>query len=106
MGVRAIAAVALLSCAIPIGAQVKADGSWVHPDSVRALCIDTEQGIVAIHKAMIETNRKMVGSKDQPAQPDLRAYSDAVKESLVEREQAWNRLGCVHILYGADKKGR
>jgi len=38
-------------------AQVRTGGKWYFPDSVRAMCIDTEQGLVAQLKSLIEKNR-------------------------------------------------
>jgi hypothetical protein len=87
-------------------AQVKSDGKWYFPDSVRALCVDAEQGMVATYRGLIETNRKMADPKETNDKSQLMAISNAHKVALVEAEEKWSRLGCAAILYGTDRKGR
>lgn len=101
-------AVVFALCLVPCStafAQTKADGKWYFPDSVRAMCIDTEQGLVAQFKALIEKNRDWLDPTSTSDKSDFRQITDAMKQAIKEREITWERLGCVHILYGLDKSG-
>jgi len=54
---RFIISIALLTVFVNSSAQVRADGKWYFPDSVKNLCLNYEQSLVALYKAMIERNR-------------------------------------------------
>ena len=83
--------------------QMKADGKWYFPDTVRAMCINTEQGLVAQFKALVEKNREWVDPSNQIDKSNYFQLTEAIKKGIQEGENTWNKLGCVHILYSADK---
>lgn len=86
--------------------QVRQDGKWYFPDSVRSLCLDTEQGMVATFKALIENNRKWADENDKSDKRQLMELADVHKRTIVGYEESWSRLGCALILYGSEKVKR
>lgn len=86
--------------------QVRQDGKWYFPDSVRSLCLNTEQGMVATFKALIENNRKWADETDKSDKRQLMELTEAHKRTLVGYEESWSRLGCTSILYGGEKVKR
>lgn len=84
--------------------QVKADGKWHFPDSVKAMCIDTEQGLVAQFRTLIEKNREWADPNNQSDKSNYYQITEAIKKGLQERENTWDKLGCVHILYSNDRQ--
>ena len=103
----------LMSFAIILGlvannanSQVKPDGKWYFPDSVKSLCIDNEQGMVATYKALIENNRKWADENDKSDKRQLMEITEVQKKAIVSYEESWSRLGCTSILYGSEKTKR
>ena len=84
-------------------AQVKSDGKWYFPDSVKALCMDNEQGMVATYKSLIENNRKWADENDKSDKRQLMEITEVQKKAIVSYEESWDRLGCASILYGSEK---
>lgn len=83
--------------------QFKADGKWYFPDSIKAMCIDTEQGLVAQFRSLIERNREFVDSNSQIDKSNHFQITETIKKGIQERESTWDKLGCVYILYSSDK---
>jgi hypothetical protein len=83
--------------------QVKSDGKWYFPDSVRAMCVNTEQGLVAQFKSLIERNREWADPNSQSDKSNYFQITEAIKKGILESETTWDKLGCVHILYGSDR---
>jgi hypothetical protein len=86
--------------------QVRQDGKWYFPDSVRSLCLNTEQGMVATFKALIENNRKWADDGDKSDKRRLMELTEAHKRTLVDYEESWSRLGCASIIYRGEKVNR
>jgi hypothetical protein len=84
-------------------AQVRTDGKWYFPDSVRAMCIDTEQGLVSQFKSLIERNREFIDSNVKIDTSSHFQVVEAIKKGIQEKESTWERLGCVYILYASDR---
>jgi len=80
-------------------AEMKADGKWYFPDSVSSICIETEQGMVATYRALIENNRKLLDKNETGDKKQILQLSEEYKKLLVENEEKWSRLGCSSILY-------
>lgn len=99
MGKYFIWACVALSFSSASFAETKADGKWHYPTSIKSMCIDTEQAIVAMYKAMVEVNSEMVANKGEDNKERMR-ISDHYKQSIVEYEGSWQRMGCASILYG------
>jgi len=83
--------------------QVKADGKWYFPDSVKAMCINTEQGLVAQYKSLIERNREWVDPNSKIDKSNHFQITEAIKKGIQEGESTWEKLGCVYILYASDR---
>lgn len=84
-------------------AQMKADGKWHFPDSVRNMCINKEQSIVATYKTLIERNREWMDESLKIDKSNYQQLTEALKKAIVDDEQSWERLGCASIIYGARK---
>ena len=80
-------------------AEVKSDEKWYFPDSVKALCSDTEQSIVATYRAIIENNRKLTDINDKGDKRQQSQLSEEYKNLMIETEGTWARLDCASILY-------
>ena len=76
--------------------QMKTDGKWYFPDSVKSLCVNTEQGLVSSFKGLIEWNRTPLETRTSQHYE----ISESQKNYLRELENTWDKLGCVYILYG------
>jgi hypothetical protein len=83
--------------------QMKADGKWHFPDSVRNMCINKEQNIIATFRTLIERNREWMDESLKIDKSNYLQLTEALKRGIVEDEQSWERLGCVYIIYGARK---
>ena len=86
--------------------QIRQDGKWYFPDSVRSLCLNTEQGMVATFRALIENNRKWTDENDKSDKRQLMQLAEAHKKAIVDYEESWSRLGCTLIIYGNEKVKR
>ena len=83
-------------------AQVRTDGKWYFPDSVKAMCIDTEQGLVAQFKSLIERNREFSEPNFKIDPSSHFQVIEEIKKGMQEKETTWEKLGCVYILYASD----
>lgn len=84
-------------------AQMKADGKWHYPDSVRSYCLNTEQNLVAMYKSMIELNRDWADTNSKSDKSNYAPMLEATKKAIADYEISWDRLGCAGIIYGARK---
>lgn len=84
--------------------QVKSDGKWYFPDSVKAMCIDTEQSLVAQFRSLIERNREWADPNSQIDKSNHFQITEAIKKGIQEKESTWDKLGCVYILYASDRQ--
>ena len=84
-------------------AQMKADGKWYFPDSVKSMCVNYEQHLVALFRKMIEQNREWVDPNSKADKSYYAQLDEAVKKGITETELSWERLGCISILYGGKK---
>ena len=84
-------------------AQVKADGKWYFPDSVKSMCVNYEQHLVSLFKKMIEQNREWVDPNSKTDKSYYSQLDEAVKKGISETELSWERLGCSSILYSGKK---
>ena len=84
-------------------AQVRADGKWYFPDSVKNLCVNYEQNMVALYKGMIERNRDFVDPNSKSDKSNYTLLNESTTKALQEYEMSWDRLGCASIIYGAKK---
>ena len=94
-----LGALVLFSFSSNAVAEVKADGKWHFPTSVKSMCLDTEQAIVAMYKGMVETNQEMINKKEEDNR-ERSQLSGHYKKSIVSYEESWQRMGCASILYG------
>lgn len=83
-----------------VGAQVKADGKWHFPDSVKNLCLNYEQNLVANYKSLVERNREWLDENFKADKSNYFQITESIKKSIAEYELSWDRLGCVSIVYG------
>lgn len=83
--------------------QLRQDGKWYFPDSVKSLCLNTEQGMVATFRALIENNRKWADQNDTSDKRQLMEMAEAHKRTIVGYEESWSRLSCTLIIYGSEK---
>ena len=74
--------------------------------SIRGLCGELEQTIVAYNKAWVENNKLWVDAinNKKPDQVKFHANnSDAVKKSLDDSVERWSKLDCTSIIYPKNK---
>ena len=100
MQITTLLILALATFAENCFAEVRQDGIWYFPTSVKTICMDTEQSMVAVYKNLIETNRKMTDTTDKNTdKTNLLQIAESSKKYLIENEEKWMRLGCSSILY-------
>ena len=95
--------IALLTAFVNSFSQVRADGKWYFPDSVKNLCLNYEQNLVALYKGMIERNRDFVDPNSKNDKSNYTLLNESTTKAIQEYEISWDRLGCASIIYGARK---
>jgi hypothetical protein len=93
----------LMLASLSASAQVRADGKWHFPDSVRSLCLNTEQNLVATYRALVEKNREWADDSLKVDKSNYAQLTEHFKKTIVEYESSWDRMGCAGIIYGARK---
>jgi hypothetical protein len=78
-------------------------GKWYFPDSVKTLCLNYEQNLVALYKGMIERNRDFIDPNSKNDKSNYAILNESTTKAIQEYEISWDRLGCAHIIYGAKK---
>jgi hypothetical protein len=84
-------------------AQMRADGKWYFPDSIKNLCLNYEQNIVAMFRGMIERNRDYLDPTSKNDKSNYVMLNESTTKAIQEYEMSWDRLGCVYIIYGVKK---
>ena len=84
-------------------AEMRADGKWYFPDSIKSYCINLEQDIVNRNKKIIEFKREWMDENNKSNKSNYKSYLDALEKFTEKDEISWGRLGCARIVYGAKK---
>lgn len=84
-------------------AEMRADGKWYFPDSIKSYCINLEQDIVNRNKKIIEFKREWADENNKSDKSNYMSYLDALEKFTEKDEISWGRLGCAGIVYGAKK---
>jgi hypothetical protein len=96
----------IFSLSLNCFAETKLDGSYPAPASIRGLCGELEQSIVAYNKGWIESNRLWADAMNNRKSEQVKLHSnnsDAVKKSLDDSVDRWNKLDCTSIIYSKTK---
>ena len=96
-------AIVFLMLSLNAKSQMKADGKWHFPDSVRSLCLNTEQNLVATYRMLVEKNREWADDALKVNKSNYPQLTEHFKKSIVEYESSWERMGCAGIIYGPKK---
>jgi len=92
---------ALLPClALQAHAQVNQKGEWQFPTSAKTYCVDLEQNIVSVYKAMVENNRKAANPDWTGDRQNAYKMGEAQKAAVKDYEDSWHKMDCAAILYG------
>ena len=96
----------IFSTSLNCFADTKSVEKNLAPTSLKGLCIQLDQTIVAYNKAWVENNNLWADAinNKKPDQVELHSYnSDAVKKSLDDSVERWNKLDCTSIIYSKNK---
>jgi hypothetical protein len=80
-------------------AQISFNGEWKPPIDAKSYCVNLEQLIVSTYKNMLENNRLLSQPNWTGDRRTVMEMGDGLKKALIEKEESWNRMGCVSILY-------
>lgn len=85
-------------------AQVDSKGVWQFPVSVKTYCQNTEQGLIATFRNLIENNRRWSDTTIKEDKSQYPQLTEALKKSIKEYEETWQRMDCSSLLYGTSKR--
>lgn len=73
---------------------------WKPPQDVRQYCGFLENDIIAAYSSEVTNNRKAGQAIEQQAPPyEFQQGARANRETRLQSEDEWQRLGCAQILY-------
>jgi hypothetical protein len=82
--------------------EMRQDGSYIAPTSVKGVCQELEKSIVAYNKSWVESNKAWADAFNAKKTNDLASMknnSDLLKSNLDDVIGRWNKLECASILY-------
>jgi hypothetical protein len=91
----------ILSSQQNANAEMRADGKWYFPDSIKSYCVDLEQQIVNRNKKIIEMKREWIDENNKSDKSTSITLVEALEKFTERDEISWGRLGCAGIIYGA-----
>jgi hypothetical protein len=83
-------------------AEMRQDGSYIAPTSVKGICQELEKSITAYNKGWVESNKAWADALNAKKTNDLSSLknnSDLLKSSLDDVVGRWNKLECTSIIY-------
>jgi hypothetical protein len=83
-------------------AEMRQDGSYIAPTSVKGICQELEKSIVAYNKSWVENNKIWADAFNARRKNDLsslKSTSDSLKSELDDVVGRWNKLECTTIIY-------
>lgn len=82
--------------------EMRQDGNYIAPTSVKGICQELEKSIVAYNKSWVESNKAWADAFNAKKKNDLnylKNNSDLLKSSLDDVVGHWNKLECTSIIY-------
>ena len=83
-------------------AEMRQDGSYIAPTSVKGICQELEKSIAAYNKGWVESNQiwaDAINSRKKSDLSSLKSSSDFLKSELDDVVNRWNKLECTLIIY-------
>ena len=83
-------------------AEMRQDGSYIAPTSVKGICQELEKSITTYNKGWVESNQiwaDAFNARKKNDLPSLKSTSDLLKSNLDDVIGRWNKLECTTIIY-------